>query len=99
MFDGLVRRAFFLALPLILGFARHADCAIVEDWPCWRGPRLDGTSGERDVPLYWSATSHVVWKAALPGVGHASPIVYGDSVFVVSAEIEKQERMLLRVES
>ena len=56
-----------------------------ENWPCWRGPRLDGTSLETGVPLQWSATQNVAWKTALPGVGHASPIVWDDRVFTVTA--------------
>src|ERR1017187_1373579 len=84
-----LRRALYL---LALSFA---VAAAAENWPCWRGPRLDGTSHEKDVPVYWSATSNVLWRADLPGLGHASPIVCGDRVFTVSALPEAQERLLL----
>jgi len=66
-----------------------------ENWPCWRGPRQDGTSYETNVPLHWSATSNVIWKIELPGSGHASPIVYGDRIFIVTARAETHARMLL----
>ncbi len=66
-----------------------------ENWPQWRGPRLDGTSAEKNIPLHWSATSNVVWKTELPGLGHASPIVYGGKVFTVAAVPETEERALL----
>jgi outer membrane protein assembly factor BamB len=66
-----------------------------EDWPCWRGPRLDGTSLETNIPVYWGVTSNIVWKTELPGYGHASPIIYGDTVFTVSAVSESQDRLLL----
>jgi hypothetical protein len=69
--------------------------ASAENWPCWRGPRLDGTSRETNVPIHWSASSNVVWKAELPVSGHASPIVWGDRVFTVSALPETQDRLLL----
>ncbi|MHB1306157.1 MAG: outer membrane protein assembly factor BamB family protein [Limisphaerales bacterium] len=69
--------------------------ASIENWPQWRGPRGDGTSLETDVPVRWSATSNVVWKTRLPGRGHASPIVWGDRVFTVSADPETDERSLL----
>jgi outer membrane protein assembly factor BamB len=72
-----------------------ASPASAENWPCWRGPRFDGTSHEKGVPIHWSATSNVVWKAELPGSGHASPIVWSDRVFTVSALLETQERVLL----
>src|SRR6266511_3013261 len=69
--------------------------ALAEDWPTWRGPRLDGTSAETSVPVHWSATSNVVWKSELPGAGHASPIVWGDRLFTVAALADQQSRVLL----
>jgi outer membrane protein assembly factor BamB len=38
-----------------------------------------------DPPLAWSETSNVRWKTRLPGPGHASPVVWGDRIFVLSA--------------
>lgn len=81
-----------LLLVLLFASAIHA-----ENWPQWRGPRLDGASAEKNVPVHWSATSNVLWKTELPGLGHASPIVYGDKVFTVSALPPTQERVLLCV--
>ncbi len=69
--------------------------ASAEDWPGWRGPRGDGTSLETKVPIHWSATSNRVWKTELPGLGHASPIVWNDRIFTVTALPESQERVLL----
>ena len=66
-----------------------------ENWPMWRGPRLDGTSHEKDVPVHWSSTSNLTWKTALPGLGHASPIGWGDRVFTVACLPEAEERLLL----
>jgi outer membrane protein assembly factor BamB len=66
-----------------------------ENWPQWRGPRLDGTSKEKKVPIHWNAKSNVLWKTELPGLGHASPIVFGDRVFTVSAVPQTEERLLL----
>src|SRR5436190_12433197 len=65
-----------------------------ENWPCWRDPRMDGTSAETNVPVHWSATSNVIWKTELPGLGHASPIVFNDKVFTVTA-LPSQDRVLL----
>jgi outer membrane protein assembly factor BamB len=66
-----------------------------EDWPCWRGPRLDGTSHEQNVPLHWGRESNLVWAAELPGVGHASPIVWGERIFLVTARTDSEQRLLL----
>ncbi|HKS37578.1 MAG TPA: PQQ-binding-like beta-propeller repeat protein [Verrucomicrobiae bacterium] len=66
-----------------------------ENWPTWRGPRGDGTSSEKNVPIHWSATSNSLWKAELPGIGHASPIIWGDRIFTVTALTDSQDRVLL----
>ena len=66
-----------------------------EDWPAWRGPRGDGTSFEQDIPQRWSPSDNLAWKVAIPGHGHASPIVWGDHVFVATCLEEKQQRVLL----
>jgi len=81
-----------LAMPLILIFS---DAALAENWPGWRGPRGDGTSLEKNVPIRWSGTQNVVWKVPIPGKGHASPIVWGRHIFVVTAIKEKKQRILL----
>jgi hypothetical protein len=66
-----------------------------ENWPMWRGPRLDGTSLETNIPVAWSDTSNIVWKTALPGYGHASPIVWAERVFIVAVVSNQQARVLL----
>lgn len=81
-----------LAMPLILIFS---DAAFAENWPGWRGPRGDGTSLEKNVPIRWSGTQNIVWKVPIPGKGHASPIVWGRHIFVVTAIKEKKQRILL----
>jgi hypothetical protein len=66
-----------------------------ENWPMWRGPRLDGSSSEQNVPVKWSPTENIAWHVSLPGGGHASPIVYNDKVFIAAANPETEERLLL----
>jgi len=78
-----------------LVLAGMASPALAENWPGWRGPRGDGTSLETNTPVRWSATSNVLWSVEVPGVGHASPIVWNDRVFIASALPEKEERVLL----
>jgi outer membrane protein assembly factor BamB len=66
-----------------------------ENWPGWRGPRGDGTSLEKNVPVHWSATQNIVWKTPIPGKGHSSPIVWNNRIFVVTALKEQNQRLLL----
>ncbi len=56
-----------------------------ENWPGWRGPRGDGISSEKGIPVQWDLSKNVKWKADVPGVGHSSPIVWGNRVFVTTA--------------
>ena len=65
-----------------------------ENWPGWRGPRGDGSCIEKNVPDKWDPTE-AVWETKLPGKGHASPIVWGNRVFTVTARPETKERVLL----
>ena len=60
-----------------------AGLAAGEDWPQWRGPAGNGVSGEKGLPVQWSA-EQVAWKARLGGQAISSPIVSGDRVFVTS---------------
>lgn len=54
-------------------------------WPQWRGPSGQGVSTEKNLPSAWTPTKNIKWKAAIPGRGHSSPIVWGNRVFVTTA--------------
>jgi outer membrane protein assembly factor BamB len=54
------------------------------DWPHWRGPGATGIAGDQPLPVRWSASQRVAWKAPLSGAGVSTPIVSGDQVFVTS---------------
>jgi outer membrane protein assembly factor BamB len=54
-------------------------------WPQWRGPYATGVSKLATPPSEWSETKNVRWKVEIPGRGSASPVVWGDRVFVLSA--------------
>ena len=62
--------------------------ATAENWPHWRGPRLDSTSSETGLPTTWSSgeegEKNVRWRYDLPGPAASTPIVWGDLVFVTS---------------
>ena len=56
------------------------------DWPQYRGPNASGLSSS-SPPLTWDIQSgkNVRWKAPVPGLAHASPIVIGDRIYVATA--------------
>lgn len=54
------------------------------NWPRWRGPSATGVSAEQGLPVRWSDTENIAWKAPLRGLGISSPIVWNDLVVVTS---------------
>jgi len=70
-----------------LAFLLAALGASGQDWPSFRGPAAQGVADGQDLPAEWDLASarNVRWKRAIPGVGHSSPIVWGDRVFLTTA--------------
>src|SRR5215204_533459 len=54
-------------------------------WPQWRGPLANGVSRTANPPTEWSETKNVRWKVEIPGRGSASPVIWGDRVFLLTA--------------
>jgi outer membrane protein assembly factor BamB len=75
-----IRRSFGTML-LLVAAARG------EDWPQFRGPSGLGFTSQKTLPTRWGGPDreNVVWKSPLVGEGHASPIVWGDRLFVCTA--------------
>ena len=60
-------------------------------WHQWRGPSMTGVSPAGDPPVEWSETKNVKWKIPIPGKGHATPIVWEDRIFILTAVETGQE--------
>jgi outer membrane protein assembly factor BamB len=56
-----------------------------DQWPAWRGPLATGVAPTANPPTEWSETNNVKWKVAVPGSGTATPIVWGDRIFLLTA--------------
>lgn len=71
-----------------------------ENWPCWRGPRGDGTCVEENIPTAWNGVTgeNIAWKQKLPATGHSSPIVWGDRIFVTGCVESSGARDLLALD-
>src|SRR5215468_4464926 len=65
--------------------AQDLDHERLNNWHHWRGPNANGTAPKGDPPIVWDAKTNIKWKAPIPGRGSATPIVWGDQVFVVTA--------------
>ena len=54
-----------------------------DNWPRFRGPNGSGISELNGVPTEWTEEDYA-WVVTLPGVGHSSPVVWDDALFVTS---------------
>jgi outer membrane protein assembly factor BamB len=64
------------------------------DWPGWRGPQAHGVSIERDLPLSWTARSHVAWTVEPPGKGASSPVVIAGRLYLTAQTEDESLRVL-----
>lgn len=68
-----------------------------DNWPQFRGHHALGLSSG-NPPLQWNVETgeNVEWKSAIPGLGHASPIVWGDRIFLATATTSSEEKPSLK---
>ncbi|MEM9364354.1 MAG: PQQ-binding-like beta-propeller repeat protein [Planctomycetota bacterium] len=68
-------------------------------WLTWRGPTRDNHVPEADaalIPTTWSESENVLWRSPVPGKGHATPIVVGNGIFVLTHRADQRTVSLLR---
>src|SRR5881296_2386323 len=69
--------------PLLLLFAL---AAAAQNWPSFRGSAASGVADGQNLPVTWDPNGrNIVWKTAIPGLAHSSPIVWGGRLFVTTA--------------
>jgi outer membrane protein assembly factor BamB len=88
--DQALRVCFVLTSILLLAAAVTAG-----NWARFRGPNGTGIANDKDVPVRWTAETGIVWKTELPGIGHSSPVVWNDRIFLQTASRDGKERSLL----
>jgi outer membrane protein assembly factor BamB len=62
-----------------------ATPSTADEWTQFRGPMGDGISSAAHVPVNWSATEHVIWKQAIPGLGWSSPVLSHGKLYLTTA--------------
>ncbi len=72
-----------------------AGSARAENWPMWRGPRGDGVSAEKGVPVKWDANRNIAWRTAIAGKGHSSPVIWDNRLYLTTCIENEQSRRLL----
>lgn len=84
------------ALPLVVALA----CAVAplptsaQEWTRFRGPDGAGQSDAAGIPAAWTDADYL-WKTRLPGIGHSSPVAWGDKIFLMSANPTDGTRYVL----
>lgn len=73
-----------MRLVLIILLSVGATCG-AQEWTRFRGPNGTGISPAKTIPTTWTEKD-INWKVALPGIGHSSPVLWGEKIFVTSAE-------------
>jgi len=76
-----------------LAGAESSDATL---WNRFRGPNGSGVASRADFPLNWSENDYL-WRTPLPGVGHSSPVVWKDRVYLSSGIEENATRIILSV--
>lgn len=83
-----------------LGLNAHADDES-QNWPAFRGPGAAGVADGYPLPTVWNAdpaaaeSQGVLWRAPVPGLGHSSPVVWGDRIYICTAIREDGEADLM----
>ena len=66
------------------------------DWTQWRGPNHNNVAeAGQGVPTEWSDSKNVIWKADVPGRGHASPIITGNMIVLCSADEQSKTQTVV----
>src|SRR5258707_8955356 len=57
------------------------------NWPSFRGPNASGIAEGAETATTWNAdkSQNILWKVPIPGLGHSSPVVWGNHIFLMTA--------------
>jgi outer membrane protein assembly factor BamB len=64
----------------------HVVAGRADNWPQWRGPDANGVSRETNLPVKWGPNENIEWKLALPAWSGATPIIWGETIFLNVAD-------------
>jgi len=86
-----MKRILSVCLCLCLSAIVNAQKATTQNWPSFRGANASGVADGVPTPTNWDATKsvNILWKTAIPGLAHSSPVVWGDRIYVTTAVSSK----------
>jgi outer membrane protein assembly factor BamB len=80
-----------MALPAAALASKNFAPKVEQNWPGFRGPGAQGIADGFPTRAAWNVeagagkASGVLWRADVPGLGHSSPIIWGDNLYVATA--------------
>lgn len=78
----------FLFLALIC-FSNCSNTNIYYEnqWPQFRGPYASGILESKNIPVKWDINTgeNIKWSIDIPGLGHSSPVIWEDKIFITTA--------------
>lgn len=78
----------------VISAACLTPLAAAQEWTRFRGPNGTGESQATTIPAQWTEADQN-WKVELPGFGHSSPVLWGDKIFLLSADPKTASRFVL----
>jgi outer membrane protein assembly factor BamB len=85
-----------LALTLALFGAASATAA---HWHQFRGPEGDGVARNASPPVEWAEDRNIRWKTPIHGRGWASPVIWGNRIWIATATEDGRELSILAVDA
>jgi outer membrane protein assembly factor BamB len=83
---SLLSSLFLASLLLISHFSYSQD----KNWTHFRGSNLNGISSAQNIPLTWDESA-ILWKTAIHGKGHSSPVVFENQIWITTASQDGKE--------
>ncbi|MGH9838584.1 MAG: PQQ-binding-like beta-propeller repeat protein [Blastocatellia bacterium] len=87
---SLSRRAFLMTTAAVLSALRF-DAKSEQNWPGFRGPGASGVADGYPTRAVWNVDAAadkptgMLWRAEIPGLGHSSPIIWDDRIYLATA--------------
>ena len=84
--------------PSLMVFMLLCGAAGAQEWTRFRGPDGTGMGKGKTIPVSFTE-AQTLWKVKLPGPGHSSPVLWGDRIFLTSAQDARKQREVLCVDA
>ena len=76
-------KAIVVSILFAIAFLNATLNSAAQEWTRFRGPNGTGISHSKSIPTKIT-DSDINWKFELPGVGHSSPVLWGERVFLTN---------------